>query len=142
MTEEKVINEMIDMFFLKSWRKRMKYMFLQSKAKREDGWFRYNHGEFLDESCMKHQVNKLDRREIYKMLIEEGGNQKCFLISCSKSGIYDTWEGVDSVMDNGIGGMLYLGNGVGYFQGEQYIGSPERYILVNDKKKGNPKLFE
>lgn len=142
MNEKEIISEMIDMFFLKDWRKRMKYMFIQSKRKREDIWFRYNHGKFIDESNIKHRVNAYGKDYIYNILMSEGGNKTCFLICCGESGIYNTWEGLVRLMPNGLGGMLYLGNGVGYFQGEQSIGSPERYVLVNHKKKGDPKLFE
>lgn len=57
------------------------------------------------------------------------------MISCSESGLYSTMDALKSAINNGLGAMLYLGNGVGYFQGEQSVGSPEQYILVNNKKK-------
>lgn len=81
-------------------------------------------------------------REIYTILRKEGGNKKCFLLTYSESGIYNTKDALECAMWSGLGAIMYLGNGVGYFQGEQYIGSPERYILVNNKKRGNPELFE
>lgn len=141
MKEHEIIEEMIDLFFVKKRRERMKYVF-SSKEKRREAYFRYNSGDYIDKSFIKYQVNKLSMQDIYKMLIEEGGNKKCFMISCSESGLYNTEDALKRAMNNGLGAMLYLGNGVGYFQGEQYIGSPERYILVNDKKKSNPVLFE
>ena len=140
MTESDVINEMIDMLFLKRWRKRIKYDFL-SESRRNETYFRYHNGEYIDETNIKYRVNSYSKNDIYNILIAEGGNKMCFVILCGKSGVYSTQEGLELMMADGLGGMLYLGNGVGYFQGEQYIGSPERYILVNTKKKGNPKLF-
>ena len=55
---------------------------------------------------------------------------------CLKNGIYDSLKGINEVMKDGMGGIIYFGNGVGYFQGEQYIGPPDRYILVKKQRNG------
>lgn len=141
MNEELMIEEMIEMFFEKKWRKRLKFKLIP-KEKRVENYYDYHNGEYLDESCIKYCVNKSSIEDICNILLKEGGNKKCFFFSCSESGIYDMRKGIENAMDNGMGAIIYLGNGIGYFQGEQYIGSPERYILVNKKKGGNPQLFE
>lgn len=141
MQEQDIIKEMIEVLFIKKRRKRMEYLFL-SKEKRNAAYFRYNGGDYIDKSIIKYRVNKLSMQDIYSTLIKEGGNKKCFMISCSESGLYSTMDALKSAINNGLGAMLYLGNGVGYFQGEQSVGSPEQYILVNNKKKSNPLLFE
>lgn len=138
--EELVIEEMIDMLFFKKWRKRVKYDFAEKR--RNDFYFRYHNGEYLDHSIIKYNVNKMFIDDIFTLIIKEGGGKKSFFIVCGESGIMNTKDALVSIFNDGMGGLLYAGNGVGYFQGEQYIGPPERYILVNTKKKGNPCLFE
>lgn len=134
MNEAAVIEEMVDMLFAKKWRKRVKYDFVLEK-RRKEAFLRYNNGEYLEKTVIKYNVAKMKTEDIYSLIQKEGGKEKCFLIVYLKSGIYDSLEGIKEVMKQGLGGILYFGNGVGYFQGEQFIGSPDRYILVNKKEK-------
>ena len=48
---------------------------------------------------------------------------------------HDSLKAINEVMKE-LGGIIYFGNGVGYFQGEQYIGPPDRYILVKKQRNG------
>ncbi len=131
--DEDIIEEMVDTLFAKKWRKRAKYDF-GSRKRRETAFFRYNSGEYLDSAAIKYNVTKLSEEEIYSLIQKEGGEQKCFAIMCLKNGIYDSLEGINEVMKGGMGGIIYFGNGVGYFQGEQYIGPPDRYVLVKKQR--------
>lgn len=70
------------------------------------------------------------------MILVQAGEEKCLVIVCLKNGIYDSLKGINEVMKDGMGGIIYFGNGVGYFQGEQYIGPPDRYILVKKQRNG------
>ena len=88
----------------------------------------------LDSAAIKYNVTKLSEEEIYSLIRREGGEQKCFVIMCLKNGIYDSLEGINEVMKDGMGGIIYFGNGVGYFQREQYIGPPDRYVLVKKQR--------
>lgn len=106
------------------------------KETERDSVFRYNSGEYLDNAAIKYNVTKLSEEEIYSLVQKEGGEQKCFVIMCFKNGIYDSLKGINEVMKEGLGGIIYFGNGVGYFQGEQYIGPPDRYILVKKQRNG------
>lgn len=140
MNQKEIAEEMIDMLFLKKWRKRLKYDLIEEK-RRNEKYFRYHNGEYIDKSIIKYKVNTMDFDDIYAILIKEGAKDQCFWMADGDSGILSTKEGFNRSLSGGMGAMLYLGNGIGFFQGEQYIGSPERYILVNNKKQGNPSLF-
>ena len=87
----KILLEMVDTLFAKKWRKRAKYDFV-SRKRRETAFFRYNSGEYLDNTAIKYNVTKLSEEEIYSLVQKEGG--------------------------------------------EQYIGPPDRYILVKKQRNG------
>ncbi len=135
------IDEMIDMFLEKKRRKRAKYDF-GSEKRRKEAFVRYNSGKYLDESRIYQHVNQWGSDEVLNLIVKLGGESKCFWIVTGDNGICDAREGIERIFYDGMGGMAYFGNGIGFFEGEQCIGSPERYILVNKTKKGIANIFD
>ena len=60
------------------------------------------------------------------MILVQAGEEKCLAIMCLKNGIYDSLKGINEVMKDEMGGIVYFGNGVGY----------DRYILVKKQRNG------
>ena len=142
MNEDRIVNEMIDMLFLKKWRKRLRYDFIDKKKEREDRYFRYHNGEYIDELLVVEKVDQMPEEYTVKRLLELGAEKRCFLLANGVSGVFTLEVGIEEAYICGLGAVIYCGNGVGYFQGEQCYGSPERWILVNKNKRGQEDLFD
>ena len=89
---------------------------------------------YIKSKCI-HSIGFMTPHELYQYLIQLGGTQNMYCFSEEIIGEI-TDISAEKALECILSGMwgtclLYLGNGVAYFQGEQEEGAPERCILLD-----------
>ncbi|MGL6200856.1 MAG: hypothetical protein ACRC3H_18190 [Lachnospiraceae bacterium] len=130
MIDANIEKEIVELFFNKKIKKRVEYE-LSSKRKRIDAFFRLNESEVLNQKTI-HPIYKVDQEDVIQKLIELGAseNKAYFMGYTEEDGYVTLAEAVDMAFYFGMPAIVYCGNGIGYIQGEQSYGPPERYLLI------------
>lgn len=123
--------QIVKTFFNKMYHERILFE-LASKKKRKDAIGRLSHHyeNVLDNQLM-HKINSSDYEEIYQLLNYQE-IKICYIISFNEEvdGKYLPMDlGLKSIFQYGMPSLLIGNLSLAYFEGEQYIGPPPRYLL-------------
>lgn len=120
--------EIIKKYVVKNKQERILWE-LSNAAKRERVVFTRFPGSILfKEDCLR-PVEYMTDTEIETRLLELGGTREVYWMGESYIGPLTLGEAVRRVFDGEIG-ILYCGNGIGYYQGEEDYGGRPRYLLI------------
>ena len=69
-----------------------------------------------------------DAEHLEKVLYEMSGTRECYVIGECYIGTMQLRQACEEAWQGGIC-IIYCGNGIGYYQGEQEYGTPPRFLL-------------
>lgn len=120
--------EIIKLFVKSNKQERILYEFKNVK-KRENGIWRFSDPGVFKETCLN-SIGYMSSMKLEKYLLQLNKNEKVYFIGESYIGEMLLKDAAEKA-DMGEICLIYCGNGVGYYQGEQEIGSPPRYVLIS-----------
>lgn len=101
---------------------------LSKNKKRKDVIWKFAGTDIFKDNCLQ-KVEYMSKSLMVKYLHEIGAPQKIYYIGESCIGEMNLEEAAEKASTGEIC-IIYCGNGIGYYQGEQEYGSPPRYILM------------
>ena len=139
INENQIEKEIISLFVRKNKRKRIRWE-LARKEKRENVlWMRFNHEHNLMDDCMI-EVDQLSYGQIKKILFEMSKAKDVYYMGEDEIRCMDLNEAINRASEGEIC-LIYCGNGIGYYRGEEHDDS---YLLIalDVKEKFKTKLLE
>lgn len=119
--------EIINEFVNKRKQERLIYELGNSKKREHIMLNRFAGSEIFKKSCL--QVTALKTLEkIHKELVRLSNADKIYFMGETYIGEMSLIQAIEKA-NNGEICIIYCGNGIGYYQGEQEIGSPPRFFL-------------
>lgn len=130
--------EIVSCFLKKEKQERILWE-LQSRKKRSQVMWKICDTTLIDERCI-HKVSYSSAEELIEECKKRGASMKPYIFRLDYIGSLpqdiSIPHAIEMVMDGWWNPcLLYLGNGVAYFQGMQEKGAPERCILLSKNKK-------
>lgn len=104
---------------------------LTNAKKRDAVIWKFAGTNIFKDNCLQ-KTEYMSSSMLFKYLYEMGASKRIYYIGESFIGEMNLEEAVKKA-NNGEICIIYCGNGIGYYQGEQEYGSPPRYILKISK---------
>ena len=101
---------------------------LNNPKKRNNVIWRFHRPDIFSEKCL-YPVEYMDRSGMNKYLFELSGASEVYFIGESYIG-YLSLNQATELASKGEICIIYCGKGIGYYQGEQEIGKPPRFLLM------------
>ena len=91
---------------------------------------RFTRPNIFKQTCL-YPVGYMDENDMKRFLLKSGGESEVYYLGPDYIGYLPVEQAVEmSIADICI---IYCGNGIGYYQGEQEYGPPPRYKLLATK---------
>ena len=100
---------------------------LQSPKKRDTIFWKFAGVNIFKQECL-HPIGFMSKSELECELLRMGKREDVYYIGSSYIGEVSLKQAVEKVFFCEIC-IIYCGNGVGYYQGEQEVGGPPRFLL-------------
>ena len=104
---------------------------LSVPRKRNSVFWNFAGSDIFNQNCL-HPVNYMNKDEMEKYLFELSGNENVYFLGEDYIGELLLKEATERA-EHGEICIIYCGNGIGYYQGEQEIGRPPRFLLINNQ---------
>lgn len=101
---------------------------LDNPKKRGNVIWRMNRSDIFKESCLQ-PVGYMTKEIMKKYFYELSGVRKVYFIGEDFIGHLSIEQAVERA-NTGEVCIIYCGKGIGYYQGEQEIGKPPRFLLI------------
>ena len=102
---------------------------LNNPKKREEIVWRLHRPDIFIEKCL-HPIEYMSKDVMRKRLFELSGVSEVYFIGEGYIG-YLSLEQASERANTGEICIIYCGKGIGYYQGEQEIGKPPRFLLLS-----------
>lgn len=120
------IEEIIKKYVKKNKQERILWE-IKNPKKRSGVIWRFNRPDIFKENCLQ-PVEYMDKEIMKDFLIKNSNLMKVYFIGESFMGCLSIEEAAERANTGEIC-IIYCGNGIGYYQGEQEKGKPPRYLL-------------
>lgn len=100
---------------------------LQNAKKRKKVFWHFDHPDIFKKEILYPSTYK-DAEHLEKVLYEMSGTRECYVIGECYIGTMQLRQACEEAWQGGIC-IIYCGNGIGYYQGEQEYGAPPRFLL-------------
>lgn len=127
---EKVEEEIIKKYIKTNKQERILWE-LNSPKKRNSVIWRFHKPDIFMKKCLK-PVKYMSKQDMEKYLFDLSGVLNVYYIGENYIGSLSLEQAVEQVNQGGIC-IIYCGNGIGYYQGEQEFGAPPRFMLLAEK---------
>ncbi len=124
--------EIVKKYIIPSKQERIIWEFSNPKKRSEIVFQRLHDYKILKSDCLK-PIKYLSPSELEKCLFELSKAQEVYYIGLNYIGPRSLRDAVEAT-DSGDICIIYCGNGIGYYQGEQYYGGAMRFILVEKEQ--------
>lgn len=121
--------EIIKTYVIKNKQDRLLYE-LSNPQKRTDVIWRFAGIDIFKKECLK-EVDYMSCKELKQCLFRLSGANEVYYIGLNYLGILSMEEAVKNANTGDIC-IIYCGNGIGYYQGEQECVKPPRYLLLKN----------
>ena len=118
--------EIIKKFIVKNKQERIIWK-LQNAKKRKKVFWHFDHPDIFKKEILYPSTYK-DAEHLEKVLYEMSGTRECYVIGECSIGTMQLRQACEEAWQGGIC-IIYCGNGIGYYQGEQEYGAPPRFLL-------------
>lgn len=122
--------EIVKKYVKKNRQERIWWEFCNSK-KRKDVIWRFHSPDIFKENCLQ-SIEYMDKNDMKKRLSKLGAGKEVYYIGESIIGSLTLNQAVEYASMGEIC-IIYCGKGIGYYQGEQEIGKPPRYLLIQEE---------
>lgn len=119
-------SEIIKKFIVKNKQERIIWE-LQNVKKRKKVFWHFDHPDIFKKEILYPSTYK-DAENLEKLLYEMSGTRECYVIGECYIGTMQLRQACEEAWQGGIC-IIYCGNGIGYYQGEQEYGAPPRFLL-------------
>lgn len=119
--------EIIEQYVKKNKQERIIWE-LDNPKKRSSVIWRFHRPKIFIEKCLK-PIGYMDKKQMIKYLSELSGAVDVYFIGEIYIGYLSLEEAAEQASRGGIC-IIYCGKGIGYYQGEQEIGAPPRFMLL------------
>ncbi len=126
MENAKFEEEIIKKFIVKDKQDRLLWEFSNLK-KRDSVIWHFSGPKYFKHQCL-HVTAYMSRDVMQKYLLQHTDSKVVYFIGESHIGFLSVEQAVTKAQTGEIC-ILYCGNGIGYYQGEQENGSPPRFLL-------------
>lgn len=131
MKNDEIEKEIVDRFVIKPKRKRILWE-LNSSKKRNDAIWRFTTPHILRPECLK-PIRFFDPKGLKNYLLKIKNKRIVYYLGHSFAGFVDIDQATE-MSSNDLCCIIYCGDGIGYYQGEQYEGrgtgaAPPRFLL-------------
>lgn len=127
MKNNEIEAEIIRQFCVKNKQDRIIWELSNSK-KRDKVIWRFAGIQLFKKECLK-EVEYMSKKELEKYLYEKSKTLNVYYMGLDYLGPLKLEEAVERI--EGDIGLIYCGNGIAYYQGEQNNTKPPRYLLEN-----------
>lgn len=121
--------EIIKKFVIPNKQERIIYE-LGNPKKRNNVFWKFAGPDIFKSDCMK-AVEHMDADELEKYLFQLGGTKRVYYIGSGNVGEMILQDACKRVCEGAIC-VIYCGNGIGYYQGEQECGVSPRFLLLEN----------
>lgn len=122
--------EIINKFVNKSKQERIIYELSNSKKREYIMMNRFAGSEIFKNSCLQVTESK-SLEKVQSELVQLSNTEKVYFMGETCIGELSLIQAIKKVAMGEIC-IIYCGNGIGYYQGEQNFGSPPRYFLKSE----------
>lgn len=122
--------EIIKQYIKKNKQERIIWEFNNPKKRKEVIW-RFNNPGIFIEKCLN-PIGYMDKKHMIRYLFELSGVSDVYYIGRNYIGYLSLEQAAERASMEEIC-IIYCGKGIGYYQGEQEIGAPPRYMLLAKK---------
>lgn len=130
MNKKSIEKEIIEKYVKKDKQDRILWE-LNNAKKREKVIWKFAGPDILKSACLQ-KVKYKSIEEMEKLLLELGGAKDIYFVGESYIGELKLLQAL-KLANMGEICIIYCGNGIGYYQGEQEQGSPPRFLLFQMK---------
>lgn len=127
MIVNKIEEEIVKKYVIKNKQERILWE-LSSPRKREQIFWRFADSEILKSSCLK-PIEYMSVETMEKYLFKLTGVKSVYFIGEDYIGELTLRQATERANMGEIC-IIYCGNGIGYYQGEQGYGAPPRFLLL------------
>lgn len=120
--------EIVKKYVKKNKQKRIIWEFSNSKKRRDVIWKFFAGPDIFKENCL-HPIKYMSDSEMEQYLYQLSGSKNVYYIGEGYIGELLLKQAVKGA-NRGEICIIYCGDGIGYYQGEQEIGKPPRYLLM------------
>lgn len=122
-TEEEIVKN-----FIKKNKQERVIWELNSPRKREEVIWRFDKPDIFIRDCL-FPVEYMDKSQMENCLFQLSGNKNVYFISADYIGEMSLEKASKQATEVQVC-IIYCGNGIGYYQGEQEEGKPPRFLLI------------
>ena len=101
---------------------------LSTPRKRDAVFWNFSGTDIFNENCL-HPIKYMQKEEMEKYLFKLSGTSEVYFIGESYIGYLPLNQATERASMGEIC-IIYCGKGIGYYQGEQEIGKPPRFLLM------------
>lgn len=101
---------------------------LSTPRKRNAVFWNFSGSDIFNENCLC-PIEYMQKEEMEKYLLKLSGKENVYFIGESYIG-YLSLNQAAELASKGEICIIYCGKGIGYYQGEQEIGKPPRFLLM------------
>ena len=119
--------EIIKLFVQKQYQKRLLYE-INSKKKYDTVWHHFHTEKKFKKECLE-KVDYMKKEDLEKYLFRLSGKKNVYFMGMAEKRKKMLLEdAVNEIVEMEIG-IIYCGDGIGYYQGEEELADTPRYIL-------------
>lgn len=122
--------EIIKQYIKKNKQERILWEFNNPKKRKQVIW-RFNKPGIFIEKCLS-PIGYMDKEHMIRYLFGLSGVSDVYYIGEDYIGYLSLEQAAEGASTGEIC-VIYCGNGIGYYQGEQEIGAPPRFMLSAEK---------
>lgn len=122
--------EIVQNYIIKSKQERIEWE-LNHPQKRKDIIWHFHKPDIFKEACL-HPVDYMDQEAMKNYLHKLSSAENVYFIGEDYIGEMSLEQAVERANEGEIC-IIYCGNGIGYYQGEQEKGAPPRFMLLAEK---------
>ena len=131
-------SEIVKLFVQKQYQKRLLYE-INSKKEYDTMWHYFHTEQKLKKECLE-KIYYMDEKNLEKYLFQLTGKKEVYYMGIDVR-IRMSLREASYQMAHGAVAIVYCGNGIGYYQGEEELADTPRYILKAQNYRKNIWLY-
>ena len=128
--DKKIEEEIIKTYVKKNKQERILWELSNPKKRKSVIWKFHSPDIFIEKYL--YPAKYMDAQSMKNYLFDLSGTLKVYYIGTNYIGFCSLEKAVEWAAEEGVY-IIYCGNGIGYYQGEQEYGAPPRFILLAQK---------